>query len=274
MAYTVPMEKWRGMSLTQNPSGANRDSRGMVRLVPWSFALLVWYQGIHLSLDFYPEILAPLIPEVLWDQLAAGSVTLVFLALLLPIYVKLDGLSVADLGFTAKPKIADFFRAAAAGACIWLFADAMLRYAGILTGGAEINASAVEEVKTAATLLASTGLAGILCLFVPILIQAPITEEIIYRGVVIASLRASWGEGPWKNFFAAAVSGFIFAIAHGLGHRFYYGVYFLIGLAFACLYQRTRSLTAVIIAHGAFNAFPLIKPGVMGLLTICGLRGS
>jgi membrane protease YdiL (CAAX protease family) len=194
------------------------------------------------------------------------------LALLLPIYLGRDGLRVADLGFTAKPRAIDCVRAAAAGACVWMTAQALLRLGSILTGGARINVSALLDMKEAMASLGSLGLGELFGLFLPMLVMAPFIEEILYRGVVVTSLRACWGESPRKNLLTACVSGFLFAVVHGLGHPLYYGVYFLIGLAFALLYQRTRSLTAVMIAHGVFNVLPLVKFGVTGLLATLGLR--
>lgn len=254
-------------------SGANRDDRAMTRLVPWSFALLAWHQVIQLFLSFYPKALGPLIPEVWWYLLGAGSMALILLALLLPMNLRRDGLSVADLGFTSQPRPIDCVRAIAAGACIWLAAQALLRLGSALTGGAKVNVSALLDMKEAMGSLGSLGLGELFGLLFPMIVLAPFIEEILYRGVVITSLRACWGESPRKNLLAAGVSGFIFSIVHGLGHPFYYGVYFLIGMAFACFYQRTRSLTAVMIAHAVFNILPPVKVAIMGLLATCGMGG-
>lgn len=272
MTYTVPMESELGLSPAQDP-GANHDAPGMTHLIPRSFALLVWLQGIQFFLSFYPEAFAALVPEVWWDRLVVSSLTMIIMALLLPIHLSREGLNVTDLGFSDKPGFVEIIRAIAAGVCIWLLAYVMFRYLGILTGGAEVNAGAFKAMKEAESSLGLLGRAEFFGLFFPILIQAPLIEEIIYRGVIVTSLRACWGESAWKNFFAAAVSGLLFSIVHGLGHPLYYGVYFLIGLAFAYLYQRTRSLTSVIIAHGVYNSGFLIKMGAVWFLTTSGLRG-
>ena len=84
-----------------------------------------------------------------------------------------------------------------------------------------------------------------------ILLQAPIVEECLFRGVMFRGFARSL---PLPA--AMAISGFIFAVVH-LNAASFFGVWFL-GVAFAWVYARTRTLLAPIMLHCLFNAFNLI----------------
>jgi membrane protease YdiL (CAAX protease family) len=78
----------------------------------------------------------------------------------------------------------------------------------------------------------------------------PALEETLFRGVLYRALRARWSAAP-----AAAGSAAIFA----LGHLSLAGLlpYWLLGVVFAYLYERSGSLLVPTAAHGAFNGFNL-----------------
>lgn len=78
----------------------------------------------------------------------------------------------------------------------------------------------------------------------------PVVEETLFRGILYRSLRRIWPLLP-----AAAASGLIFAV----GHMSWVGIlpYLLLGMVLAWLYERTGSLLAPAVAHGAFNGFNL-----------------
>jgi hypothetical protein len=85
-------------------------------------------------------------------------------------------------------------------------------------------------------------LARIALAFVVIAVVAPVVEEVLFRGVVLESLR---GRGV---FVAVFVSSFLFALAHLGGLVYYTGC----GVVLGVLYWR-RGLWASISAHAAFN---------------------
>ena len=87
-------------------------------------------------------------------------------------------------------------------------------------------------------------LSAIACLAIPAL------EETIFRGLLYRGLRRSWTMWP-----AALGSGVVFAIGHGS----WTGAlpYLILGVVLAWLYERTGSLLAPAVAHGASNAFNL-----------------
>ncbi len=83
-----------------------------------------------------------------------------------------------------------------------------------------------------------------------VLIVAPISEEIYFRGFLFGGLRGLWGFVP-----GALASGFVFSLVHaqiGLIIPFT-----LIGFIFAYLYQMSRSLIPSIGTHFLFNLLGL-----------------
>ena len=78
----------------------------------------------------------------------------------------------------------------------------------------------------------------------------PALEETLFRGIVYRSLRAAWSPLP-----AALVSALIFSV----GHLSWVGFvpYLLVGLGLAWAYERSGTLLAPAVAHGAFNGFNL-----------------
>jgi len=78
-------------------------------------------------------------------------------------------------------------------------------------------------------------------------ILTPICEEIVFRGLLFATLRRRFGLAP-----AAVVSAAIFAVAHGYGTLGFAAVFWS-GLLWAWSYERTGSLLPSMAAHAADN---------------------
>jgi CAAX protease family protein len=78
-------------------------------------------------------------------------------------------------------------------------------------------------------------------------VLTPIFEEIVFRGLVFATLRRRFGVPG-----AAVLSAGIFAIAHGYGVLGFAAVFWS-GLLWAWAYERTRSLLPSIASHAADN---------------------
>ncbi len=96
--------------------------------------------------------------------------------------------------------------------------------------------------------LSDQGISGLVFLFISACIVAPISEEILYRGVLFRSLGNRLGILP-----AAILSSLIFAVFH------FYNLYGLCSVAIfggtcALLYAGTGSLAAVIALHALYNA--------------------
>ncbi len=78
-------------------------------------------------------------------------------------------------------------------------------------------------------------------------ILTPIGEEIVFRGLLFATLRRRFGAAP-----AAVLSAAIFAVAHGYGVLGFAAVFWS-GLLWAWAYARTGSLIPSMAAHAADN---------------------
>lgn len=89
-------------------------------------------------------------------------------------------------------------------------------------------------------------LEGGLVLVLAGVLAAPIVEELLFRGVVYRglarSLRPSW---------AAIWSALLFAVMHPLPS---WPIIFLVGIALAAMYERSRWLPASMLMHAAYNA--------------------
>ena len=102
----------------------------------------------------------------------------------------------------------------------------------------------------------STGKHGWLSTIFLLNIVAPVTEEFLFRGII---LRGFLGAYSARN--AILLSAFLFAAFHlnpwqGIGA-------FLLGLLFGWWYVRTRSLLPCLVGHALFNAIPVVVYGVL-----------
>lgn len=81
-------------------------------------------------------------------------------------------------------------------------------------------------------------------------IVAPVSEEVIYRGIIFNSVKK--GFPVW---FAYIVSAFIFAFMHGTVVHMIIG--FVCGVLFAVVYQYTKSLRIAVLMHMCYNTLSL-----------------
>lgn len=91
----------------------------------------------------------------------------------------------------------------------------------------------------------------LLVVYLAVALLAPISEELIYRGLIYRRLRDYLGE-KW----AMVMSALIFGLIHGNMVQFVFA--FLIGLALAAVYERYKTIWAPIVAHMAVNLFSCI----------------
>lgn len=82
-------------------------------------------------------------------------------------------------------------------------------------------------------------------LFVPVVV-APLFEEWLYRGIILSKLNKHLSFG-----MSNTVSSFLFAIAH---LDWFLLPYFLNGLVYGWVKERTDNFYSVIVLHGAYNA--------------------
>lgn len=94
-------------------------------------------------------------------------------------------------------------------------------------------------------------------------IAAPLSEEVLFRGVLFGGLRDRWGDWP-----AALVSGAVFAASHLSWYVFL--PFTILGVLLAWITSQARSIWPAVIAHAAFNANAL----VLGYLYHYLMRGD
>lgn len=234
------------MVLLDAHSGPNIRTRR--RLAFWGNMLVVSHVIFQLALR-YPPALGNLIPELWWNLLAGGSIELILLAILIPVLLERDGLSLTDIGFAPTQWKRDIRWGILAGAGIWLIHRSLLSLAMAWTGGLNVNTGMVSIVEPM-----MNGSAELLGVILSVVVLGPITEEVLYRGCLMASTRSCLGARPWTAVMAVIASGFVFAVVHAVGHPLYSVVYFVTGLAFALVYWKTGSLAVSVIAHGSVNA--------------------
>ena len=94
------------------------------------------------------------------------------------------------------------------------------------------------------------GVVGIVMAFVVAVVLAPLTEEIVFRGILLSSLDRRWGATA-----AIVGSSALFAAMHVSPYAI--PPIFVLSLVLGWLFVRTRSLTVCIVAHAAFNGLGL-----------------
>lgn len=90
-----------------------------------------------------------------------------------------------------------------------------------------------------------------LAALVGIVVVTPLTEELLFRGFLYATLRRH--AGPLG---AIALSALTFALMHG--HAVGVAPLFVLGFLLAYLYERTGSLAASVAAHAAYNLYVVL----------------
>jgi membrane protease YdiL (CAAX protease family) len=112
-----------------------------------------------------------------------------------------------------------------------------------------LNERAVQSSVTALQESRDPVLLGLMG--VAVVVVAPVTEELIFRGYLFPVLRRFTGVS-----FAAVMSGLIFAVAHGeLGAL---PILFFLGVLLALVYQRSGSIWAPIGVHALFNLMTVL----------------
>ncbi|TVP69817.1 MAG: CPBP family intramembrane metalloprotease [Leptolyngbya sp. LCM1.Bin17] len=134
-----------------------------------------------------------------------------------------------------------------------------------------VEASLQQSLLLSAEQAASPRLYNGLMLF-SVVVVAPITEEFIFRGVLLHRWGTKWGVGP-AIFLTSVLFGLLHANVIGL---------FVFGVVTALLYLSTRSLIVPIVAHAINNAIAsgvelltaLTTPEDLAINTLAEFRAS
>lgn len=169
---------------------------------------------------------------------------LAWLAAIWIVFIRRRGLSIADLGYVmASPRWA--VRGVAAGFIALPVAFALYLALAPLFGARsgpdarELLGGDAFTVVHAFTILLYTGF------------LVPITEEILFRGILLRWLRQRLDFWP-----AAAISALLFAAAHQRIDQMV--IVAALGLALAWLTERSRSLMPAILMHQTYNSLTMM----------------
>ncbi len=80
---------------------------------------------------------------------------------------------------------------------------------------------------------------------------APVLEEMIFRGVILESVRSRWGK-----IWAIVVSALLFGVVHGVPQQAINAA--MVGVILGAIYIATDSLLAVIVLHAINNALSYV----------------
>lgn len=84
-----------------------------------------------------------------------------------------------------------------------------------------------------------------------VVVVAPITEESLYRGILYSPFRKKYGA-----IIAIIFNGLLFAASH---YGSSIGPFFVTGILFCLLYEKTESIVSCIVAHGVNNMLGIIS---------------
>ena len=114
----------------------------------------------------------------------------------------------------------------------------------LITYDSTLNSTSVTHSSAV-----SYGIFGIPVLALALLISAPVTEEIMCRGIMMNTLKRSFSSGI-AIIISSAIFGMIHIMAGGVSLAI--GA-FVMGLVFAIIYEKTNSLFIAIVAHAVAN---------------------
>lgn len=132
----------------------------------------------------------------------------------------------------------------------WAFAGLGLAWAGLLVYLLAVDVLGIDELEPVSTIdddVIYDHVHLVVLVVILAVLVAPFTEELFYRGFLFGGLARQWGV-----VWGGVASGALFAVAHlDPGSIVPFAI---IGVVFAFVYYRSRSLFASVGAHMMFNA--------------------
>jgi membrane protease YdiL (CAAX protease family) len=154
-----------------------------------------------------------------------------------------------DFWQNSSPSVRMFFTVLIPGLCAAEFLTTAVNWLHlVILGKPAISANVVN--KQVLDVVSSGDPLAILLVGVAICVCAPVIEETTFRGICYRWARTRWGVPV-----ALIVSSALFAAAHLDFGAFW--DYCAMGIVFAMVYERTRSLTMPILMHGIWNAWSM-----------------
>jgi membrane protease YdiL (CAAX protease family) len=118
---------------------------------------------------------------------------------------------------------------------------------------AEIFPRSVEEQLTQRLIITPDGPLSALAIVFAVAVVAPVTEELLFRGLLLPGLAERYG-AP----FALGATSLGFGLIHGEPGAIAYAT--VAGLVLGAITHRTGSVLPALAMHGAINAMPVLVP--------------
>lgn len=118
---------------------------------------------------------------------------------------------------------------------------------------AEIFPRSLEEQLTQSRLLTPTGALSAIAIITAVVVVAPLTEELLFRGLLLPGIAERYGTS-----FALATTSIMFGLIHVEPGAIVYAS--LAGFIVGAVALRTGSVLPAIAMHGATNAMPILVP--------------
>lgn len=185
---------------------------------------------------------------------------------LLGLTIGVNILFVAVIGLMVKIRRKDFFgqislRAGGGRVCFWpcIIAFAYSMVFALLTCTMEFENAVQVQTSSAYYSQVLPGL-GVGLELLALLVVAPVTEELLCRGLVLKPLREQYG-----NTLAVLISGLLFGLMHGMaGGILLVAGSALMGIILGTICVQTNSLLPAIFAHAAANVPDFILQALPG----------
>jgi hypothetical protein len=121
------------------------------------------------------------------------------------------------------------------------------------------NVESYEQVAVAFLKQALNDKLALVYTMISIVIFAPLTEEILFRGVLLNFFRKRWGTWPSILISGIAFSLFHFSVGQGLGNISLLAALGFFGIALGIIYTRFGNLIYPILVHASFNFISSIR---------------
>lgn len=228
-----------------------------VGLAALAVSFVVAIVGAGITLRAAPHV-PTLIRDILAYQFLAAGVALSVASLIVPRL----GSHLAVLGFRF-PGWDALLRAAALVVPLLIGVALLTLLFNTLLPGFHVEGNAKQELMPG--IHRPVSLAEEAVVFLWAAVEAPLVEEILFRGILYQGMRtffARWMASPWAILCAALLSGFTFAFVHGQPHTL--PILFFMGVILAYVFQYTRSLYASAVLHGVTNAIAVLSVFQLG----------
>jgi membrane protease YdiL (CAAX protease family) len=127
----------------------------------------------------------------------------------------------------------------------WLLSAACIAISGALLAAVSVQAIRTPLEPPPELLELTRWGAGAFAFLIVLCVVAPVSEELLFRGVLYAWLRSRFGVG-----LGVVLSALAFYLAHIWS---LHPLHFVLGVMLALLYERSGSLLLPVVLHGAFN---------------------